>query len=251
MLLGGEIAYHALKRMPPPQSWLTQLSALPAPAPGKLGAYWGESIWADLAGKTVIDFGCRTGGDSIDMAMRGAGHVIGVDIVEEALAVARRAAEREGVADRCEFRTRSDRRADRIVCVDAFEHFDDPADILEIMAGMLAPDGRVYTTFGPPWLHPRGGHAFSVFPWAHLLFTEAALLHWRSGFRTDGARRFGEVEGGLNQMTLRRFEKLVSRSPLRLASFESVPIRATRWLHCRLTREFLSSMVRCVLVPRA
>jgi hypothetical protein len=84
-----------------------------------------------------------------------------------------------------------------------------------------------------------------------LLFTERALLRWRSDYRTDGARRFGEVEGGLNQMTVGRFERLVSSSPFRFAAFEAVPIRPARWLHNRLTREFLTAMVRCRLVLKS
>jgi hypothetical protein len=51
--------------------------------------------------------------------------------------------------------------------------------ILEIMYGLLKPDGRVMLCFGPIWYHPLGGHLFSVFPWAHLVFSEAALIQWR------------------------------------------------------------------------
>jgi hypothetical protein len=55
-----------------------------------------------------------------------------------------------------------------------------------------------------------GGHLFSVFPWAHLIFSEQALIRWRSDFKSDGATRFSEVAGGLNQMTIRRFERLIA-----------------------------------------
>ncbi len=106
-------------------------------------------------------------------------------------------------------------------------------------------------SFGPTWYHPLGGHLFSVFPWAHLLFSERALLRWRSGFRSDGATRFREVEGGLNQMTIRRFEKIVEMSPFRFVEFEAVPIRKLRLFHNRLTREFTSAIVRCRLAKRS
>jgi hypothetical protein len=131
--------------------------------------------------------------------------------------------------------------------VDAFEHFADPAGVLTVMAGLPRPGGRVFATFGPPWLHPRGGHSFSVFPWAHLLFTEEALLRWRADYCADGARRFEEVEGGLNRMTVGRFERLVAASAFEVASFEAVPIRAARWLHGRWRRALFTSMVRCEL----
>ena len=62
----------------------------------------------------------------------------------------------------------------------------------DLDAGPVADSGQVHISFGPPWCHPLGGHLFSVFPWAHLLFTEHALLQWRAGFKHDGATRFGE-----------------------------------------------------------
>jgi SAM-dependent methyltransferase len=250
VLLGGNLGYRVLRSFPPPSTWRTRLSVTSAPAPGKLESYWGPSVWEEVAGRVVIDFGCRTGADAIAMAARGARHAVGIDIVPAALEAARAAADRAGVGDRCTFTTFTDTRADRIVCIDAFEHFADPAGVLETMAGLLRPGGAVLATFGPPWLHPYGGHSFSVFPWAHLLFTERALCRWRADYRDDGARRFGEVEGGLNRMTVGRFRRLVAKSPLRFASFETVPIRAARLLHNRLTREFLTSMVRCRLVAR-
>jgi SAM-dependent methyltransferase len=251
MLLGGELGYRVLRGFDPPVSWRTRLTAASEPTPSKLESYWGPGVWDELTGKVVIDFGCRTGADAVEMARHGAAHVIGLDIVPAALGAAARAAARAGVADRCTFTTATGEKADRILCIDAFEHFDDPAAILASMAGMLRPGGEVLVTFGPPWLHPYGGHAFSIFPWAHLLFTERALCRWRGDYRDDGATRFGEVEGGLNRMTVGRFRRLVARSPFRFASFEALPIRAARWLHNRLTREWLTSMVRCRLVLAA
>lgn len=155
-----------------------------------------------------------------------------------------------GVEDRCTFATKLDQPAEIVVSIDAFEHFDDPAAMLRLMNGLLRPDGEVIVSFGPTWYHPLGGHLFSVFPWAHLLLSEEALIRWRSTFKSDGATRFGEVAGGLNQMTIARFEALVAASPLRFASIELPPIRKVRPLHNRLTREFTTAVVRCRLVKR-
>ena len=118
------------------------------------------------------------------------------------------------------------------------------------MNTLLQPPGEVLVSFGPTWYHPLGGHLFSVFPWAHLIFSEKALIRWRSDFKQDGATRFSEVAGGLNQMTITKFEELIARSPLRLASIELVPIRRLRGLHNRLTREFTTAILRCRLVKR-
>jgi SAM-dependent methyltransferase len=143
---------------------------------------------------------------------------------------------------------RPSQNADIIVSIDAFEHFDDPEFILREMDSMLAPDGEVWISFGPTWYHPSGGHLFSVFPWAHLLFSEKALIRWRSDFKHDGATRFSEVGGGLNQMTIARFERIVEASPFQIASLQIVPIQKLKFLHNRLTREFTTAVVRCHLV---
>jgi SAM-dependent methyltransferase len=150
----------------------------------------------------------------------------------------------------CRFAQSTDETADVVVSIDAFEHFDDPADILRIMDRLTKPDGVVVTVFGPTWYHPLGGHSFSVFPWSHLVFSEQALLRWRSDFRPEGATRFEEIGGGLNRMTIRRFEDLVAESPFELGSLEAVPIRKLRALHNACTREFTSAVVRCRLVKR-
>src|SRR5207244_8983444 len=115
------------------------------------------------------------------------------------------------------------------------------------MNTLLQPEGEVLVSFGPTWYHPLGGHLFSVFPWAHLMFSEKAFIRWRSTFKTDGATRFSEVAGGLNQMTIARFAKLVADSPFDFGKLELIPIRKLRRLHNRLTREFTTAVVRCRL----
>ena len=197
----------------------------------------------------MIDFGCGEGHEVIELANAGARSVIGVDCRNEVLDVARGNARRAGVEHLCEFTTAlTDVQGDIVISIDSFEHFDDPAEILSAMDRILAPGGEVLISFGPTWYHPLGGHLFSVFPWAHLLFTEKALLRWRSDIRSDGATRFSEVAGGLNQRTIHRFEQLVKSSPFRLESFETVPIAKLRPLHNHLTREFTTVIVRCRLV---
>jgi SAM-dependent methyltransferase len=247
--IGGKLGYYMLRSISPAgESAAGDGTAYRNRS--KLETLLGPDVWREIAGKSVIDFGCGTGGEAIELAQRGAAHVTGIDIRESALAEARRSAVEHGVADKCEFVTSTDRLADVIISIDAFEHFDDPGAILEAMARLLKPAGAVLVAFGPPWLHPLGGHLFSVFPWAHLVFTERALIRWRSDFKSDGATRFGEVEGGLNQMTVERFLRIVSRSSLKAERFETVPIRRLRPLHNRLTREFVTAIVRCRLVHR-
>ena len=216
----------------------------------KLAVLMGEDVFSRIAGRVVIDFGCGEGADAVEMAEKGAKRVIGVDIREDSLEAARKRAIAAGVQNTCSFVSSTEEQADIVVSVDAFEHFGDPAAILRSMDKLLQPKGEVLVSFGPTWYHPLGGHLFSVFPWAHIVFSERALMRWRSDFKTEGATRFSEVAGGLNQMTIARFEELIDRSAFRFASLELVPIRKLRPIHNRLTREFATAIVRCRLVKR-
>lgn len=217
----------------------------------KIEALWGARLWSELADKVVIDFGCGTGAEAIEIAGRGARNVIGLDVRESVLDIARRDARRAGVSDRCAFVTETAEKADVVLSLDAFEHFDDPAGVLRAMHALVKPGGVIMIEFGPPWYHPLGGHLFSVFPWAHLIFTERSLIRWRADFKSDGATRFAEIEGGLNQMTVRRFKRLVAAGGFAFASFEAVPIRGLRRLANPFTREFCTAIVRCRLTPKA
>lgn len=247
--LGVEFEYRLLKWVSPGAPAVCSGAAYAGRS--KIATLLGDRFLAQVRGKTVIDFGCGEGADSLDLARAGASRVIGIDIQESFLEQARRRARASGLEDICEFSTGTTETADLIVSLDSFEHFDDPAAVLRTMDSLLRPGGEVLASFGPTWYHPNGGHLFSVFPWAHLIFAEKSLIRWRSTFKTDGAKTFRECQGGLNQMTIRRFEKLVEASPFRFAELEAVPIRRLRRLHTRLTREFTTSIVRCRLQRRA
>jgi SAM-dependent methyltransferase len=249
-IVGGPIGYRLLRSISS-DGETSYLDGSAYKSRSKMEVLFGEGIWAELSGKVIIDFGCGTGAETVEIARRGAAKVIGLDIRERVLDQARLAARKAGVEDRCVFTTATEERADIVLSMDSFEHFDDPAGILESMNRLVKDDGKILIEFGPPWYHPLGGHLFSVFPWAHLIFSERALIRWRSDFRSDGATRFCEIDGGLNQMTLRRFKRLVAQSPFEFATFEAVPIRRTQLFSNFLTREFLTSIVRCRLVRKS
>jgi len=207
----------------------------------KLAILLGPQFFDEIRGKTVIDFGCGEGAQAVEMAQKGA-DVIGLDLRESVLSKGRQRAAAAGV--RCEFVTECTRPADIVVSIDAFEHFADPAGILEIMFKLLKPGGQLIASFGPTWYHPRGGHLVSVFPWAHLIFSEAALMRWRADIRSDGAKHHHEVEGGMNQMTIGRFEKIAHASPFEVVRIHPVPIRKLRPIHNGLTREWTTAVVQ-------
>jgi hypothetical protein len=67
-------------------------------------------------------------------------------------------------------------------------------------------------------------------------------MRWRNDIREDRPTSFAEA--GLNRMTVRRFERLIHASAFEVECLDVVPIRRAARFHNRLTREFLTSVVR-------
>ncbi len=248
-IIGGELGYKILKYIAPRAE---EAKANPEDYEidkydTKLEQFFGDSFFDTIRGKTIIDFGCGLGYQSIEMAINGAKKVIGLDIQTRLIEHAKQKAIKLGVSNNCEFTTQTTERVDVIISKDAFEHFSDVSYIFEVMASLLKPNGCLLTSFGPTWLHPYGGHLFSIFPWSHLIFTENAQIKWRSDFKTDGATKFSEVEGGLNKLTISEFESIVADSPFRIHDLKTIPIKGISIFKNRMFREFGSSIVQSKL----
>jgi SAM-dependent methyltransferase len=213
----------------------------------KLETLLGSDLFQQTRGKTVIDFGCGYGDQTVELARNGAKLAIGLDIREEVLNVAR--AKTGGISN-IQFLTPQQcprESADIVISLDSFEHFADPSSALTLMHHLLRLGGVLLTSFGPPWKHPLGGHTFSAFPWAHLLLSEQALVGWYNRIKNKTISSFEEVSGGLNRMTIAKFEALVRAGNFREASITPVPIRKLRRFHNALTREFATAVIKCKL----
>ena len=248
-IIADKIGYAILRFLAPARHSQSRSKIQVKPSTS-LQQFFGADFFSLIKNKVVIDFGCGMGNLSVEMAQKGATKVIGIDIQEQLLEHAKRSAQQFGVAERCVFTKSTDELADIVVSKDAFEHFSNPAEILELMSCVLKPEGFVLAAFGPTWLHPYGGHFFSVFPWSHLIFTENALIKWRSELKDDRATKFSEVAGGLNQLTISRFEQIVANSPFSIEWIDTVPIKGIALFKKKMFREIGSSIVRCKLRPK-
>src|SRR5438445_10676626 len=110
--------------------------------------------------KSVLDFGCGHGWQAIAMAQRGARQVVGVDIVHAATAADNAAA--HGCSDRTTFYHTflPELRGsfDMVLSCRSFEHFSDPAGVLEQMREAVVPGGLVVSSFAEPWWSATGSH---------------------------------------------------------------------------------------------
>jgi SAM-dependent methyltransferase len=190
-------------------------------------------------GMNVLDFGCGLGEETLRWAQRCPNvNFTGIDTNVNSIASAR-------AQDRANLRFLTQipegEVFERIVSLDAFEHFVEPEKVLRTMKELLAPGGEILVSFGPTWLHPRGSHIPVPILWNQFFFTESALLKWRAKYRADGARTWEEA--GMGRMTIKKFGNLVKEEGFQLENFQAVPIRATRFLHNKVTREFLTSHV--------
>ena len=171
-----------------------------------------ESIY----GKIICDFGCGFGNEAITMAKVGAKVIVGYDPHVRSLNQA--ICNAVGIKNVKFTDNLPDSLFDIVISQNAMEHFPDPVETIRIMKGLLKENGYLIITFGPPWFAPYGSHMnyFIPIPWANLIFPEWLIMKWRSLYRSDGARRYEEVEMGLNKMTVKKFERIIKDSGLEI-----------------------------------
>ena len=110
--------------------------------------------WIDdrvsLTGKRVLDVGCGGGILAESMARRGA-DVLGIDMGEAPLAVARLHAEQHGVAHLQYRRVPVEALAaeqpgsfDTVTCLEMLEHVPDPSAVVRACFDLVKPGGRVF-----------------------------------------------------------------------------------------------------------
>jgi len=198
----------------------------------------------DVSGKTVVDYGCGRGLLSADLSSL-ATLVYAVDIRPEIYTAARPNNVIVGGPNIV-----PDGVADIVLSINSFEHYAEPETVLKHWRFLLKPEGKVYLSFGPPWYHPYGAHMhfFTRIPWIHLWCPERFVMVWRSRYRADGAKRYEDVEGGLNRMSVSRCDHLLAVAGFDVVNSRNVPIRNIHWPLCTsIGRELWTSRVDRIL----
>lgn len=98
----------------------------------------------DFPGKTVLDFGCGPGHDTILFLENGAGHVFYSDISPLALEIMERRLELHGFENRSSpvpLGETLSLKVDHVHCAGVLHHTDDPMSILKDLRSIISPDG--------------------------------------------------------------------------------------------------------------
>ncbi len=204
-----------------------------------------------FAGKKVLDFGCGWGNQAVAMAKSGAAEVVGIDIQWHERA--RKLAAEHGCSDRVRFvdhlAPEEFHSFDMALSCSAMEHFADPAGVVAQMRAAVRPGGIVIISFAEPWYGPRGSHfdGFSRMPWVNLLFPEPVVMRVRSHFRSDGATRYEDVPGGLNRMSLAKFERIIRGSGMRIEYYRAFMTKGLPVAWIPGIRELFGAAAACIL----
>lgn len=234
-----------------------------------LRSYHGFADTAEIVGgKAVLDVGCGAGGKSLYYVTKGAKSVTGIDILpqyaEESAALARELSI-DGFTFCCGDAADTgfeSNRFDTVIMNDSMEHVGNPEAVLSEMARILKPGGRLYINF-PPYNHPFGAHLSDAIgiPWVHVFFSDKTLIEAYKELvkqKPDGAERVAfristnekgeEYFSYINKMSIKRFNKLREKVPLRTIYYNEMPLRGFfRPLCFGGLKEFFVKRVVCVL----
>jgi len=154
----------------------------------------------DARGTKICDVGCGSGRFVASLAKRGA-HVTGVDFAPEMLKLGAQLAEKEGVADRCQFVLsdvldwKTQEQFDLVIAIGFWDYVADPLPRLQVIRGLTK------TTFLSAW--PRAGTLRAAIRTVRLkaagcpvyFFTLPQVEDYlrRAGFRVESREILGQL----------------------------------------------------------
>jgi 2-polyprenyl-3-methyl-5-hydroxy-6-metoxy-1,4-benzoquinol methylase len=161
---------------------------------------WVMSQAGDMRGMTVCDIGCGSGRFVTSLAKRGA-QVTGVDFAPEMLKLAGQLAEKEGVADRCQFVLndvldwKTDQQFDLVIAIGFWDYVADPFPRLQVIRKLTK------TTFLSAW--PRDATLRAAIRKVRLKAAGCPVYFWsspqvedyltRAAFRVESRQVVGQL----------------------------------------------------------
>lgn len=150
-----------------------------------------------IQGKTVLDVGCGSGRYCLAYAERGAERIVGVDFAEAMIELARRHADRLGVADRCDFRVGAfldvvpDGPFDASTAMGFFDYVADPLPIVARMRELTRSTMIISFPKAREWRVPFRRLRFLLAGCPLFLYTEERARAILSG---AGLQRYEWIE---------------------------------------------------------
>ena len=187
----------------------------------------GESF--NFCNANVLDLGCGHGALSISIAEAGASEVLGLDLAADLITFASTVVRQRypGLSGKVRFacediRTLPQRHHyDYVVSKDTFEHVDELQSVVNSIAHVLKPGGKLIVGFSPLYYSPFGDHGrFGLprGPWLHAVLPERWLL---SSVSAKQRRRIEKISDlGLNKLTPAKFRSLFSASHWRVLTLK-------------------------------
>jgi SAM-dependent methyltransferase len=176
--------------------------------------------------RTVVDYGCGYGYDSLFMLQAEARHVFCLEISERRLDYARRLHRASGF-DNVTYLISDNVKTvptavgadcvDVVISRDVMEHVRSVRDVLDSMYAMLKPGGEAYIGFSPLYKSPYGAHirSFCKIPWIHLVFSEDTVLKvFKHLYRLPPAiQSYVDIEGsGVNKLSYLDYKEMIESS---------------------------------------
>jgi len=194
-------------------------------------AFWArfpaESI--DFEGKRILEVGSGHGDLSIDMALKGAREVVGIDIKCPKIAFAESYLSQnyKQLKDIVTFKCCdvSELPLDpfnMIVSKNTFEHISDPRSCLDEMKKRLRPGGKVLIGFSPLYNSPFGDHGRTktFIPWGHVIFPEDWIMRrLNKKVPERNLNRISDLE--LNTYSFRNWQELFYSSGYQVFSLQA------------------------------
>ena len=182
----------------------------------------------NFKGKRILEVGSGPGDLSIDMALKGASEIVGIDIKSEKIDFSKNNLfkNHKHVEDIitfkcCEISELPLDPFDTIVSKNTFEHVMDPEACLEEIKKRLRPEGKVLIGFSPLYNSPFGDHGKTktVIPWGHLIFPENWII--RRLNRKETRRQIKRIEDlALNKYSYKKWKELFYSSGFHIHSFK-------------------------------